>query len=332
MEEGVQNSYTIEEIRKKVEIIPQVDGGTISRFVDETGMIQSKVYYPFPGTKLVSKSVQLPYFLSNWCYEPTRALFVEYCREGNLEIQIDEKCLFVSKGDVVVHRMDPYVRELRYPSQHYRADLFVIFLDGYSSVLDMHLNMLGCSIERLMEYYLPQGEYFTVLKDDEYLQPLFEHLFHVQESVKVMCFGLKLLECLLILGANIPKEKAKSSNRTTKVSADVSRQIFQYVMEHADKRLTIAELAKEFSISQTQLKTYFRAAYGVPVQSFIREQKIKAAAKVLERSDLQITTVAQMFGYSNISKFASAFKQVMGETPKQYTMKAERLLKDEMDE
>ena len=61
--------------------------------------------------------------------------------------------------------------------------------------------------------------------------------------------------------------------------------------------------------------------YGVPIQTFIREQKMKAAAKVLETSDIQVTKVAQMFGYKNISKFAAAFEQIMGETPKKYSLR-----------
>lgn len=97
-------------------------------------------------------------------------------------------------------------------------------------------------------------------------------------------------------------------------------QVYRYVMEHPEERYSIEELAEKFNISSTYLKQCFQMVYGTPMQKFIREQKMKAAAKVLATTNLKVTEVAQMFGYSNISKFSEAFKSVTGEPPKQYSM------------
>lgn len=98
------------------------------------------------------------------------------------------------------------------------------------------------------------------------------------------------------------------------------KSVYGYIMEHPEKRYTIEHLAKQFSISATQLKNGFQVVYGVSMQKFIREQKMIAAAKVLEATDMKVTEVALMFGYTNTSKFAEAFHGVIGEYPKQYSL------------
>ena len=50
----------------------------------------------------------------------------------------------------------------------------------------------------------------------------------------------------------------------------------------------------------------------------IRGQKMQAAAKMLLESDMTILEIAGCFGYDNASKFAAAFRAVLGVTPSRY--------------
>ena len=58
--------------------------------------------------------------------------------------------------------------------------------------------------------------------------------------------------------------------------------------------------------------------YGVPVFSYIRIQKMQAAALQLIHTPLTVMEIAAGCGYDNASKFASAFREIMGETPAEY--------------
>lgn len=75
-------------------------------------------------------------------------------------------------------------------------------------------------------------------------------------------------------------------------------------------------------ISQTLIKNCFKGVYGIPLYTYIREQKMQAAALLLCKSDCTILEIAERCGYDNGSKFAASFRTVIGMTPGEYrTMK-----------
>lgn len=94
-----------------------------------------------------------------------------------------------------------------------------------------------------------------------------------------------------------------------------------YLLEHIDRRVTIAELSERFEVSQTQLKLCFRNAYGKSVYSYARQAKMEAAARLLLESDTSVLEIAGQVGYENASKFARAFGDVMGMTPTKFRKK-----------
>ena len=65
-------------------------------------------------------------------------------------------------------------------------------------------------------------------------------------------------------------------------------------------------------------KTSFKGVYGSSIQAFQREQKMRAAAKLLQSTDRTVLDIAGQFGYANGSKFAAAFQNVMGVSPNEY--------------
>ena len=99
---------------------------------------------------------------------------------------------------------------------------------------------------------------------------------------------------------------------------------------YPERRITIESLAKKMSISETLLKKSFSIVYGVPIQSFMREQKMKAAAVMLKQTDMKVADIAMQFGYSNPSKFSAAFRKVIGKTPNDYRSDAANAVVEEL--
>ena len=85
-----------------------------------------------------------------------------------------------------------------------------------------------------------------------------------------------------------------------------------------DDRFTLEQLSEYFHVSGTQIKTAFKAVYGVSFYSYIRTQKMESAAYMLEYTDKSILEISGEHGYDNASKFANAFKTVKGITPTEY--------------
>ena len=104
-------------------------------------------------------------------------------------------------------------------------------------------------------------------------------------------------------------------------SVSMAEAVHQYLLDHLERRETIAELSDQFNTSQTKVKSSFRAEYGESVYVHIRRLKMEAAARLLLQSDVSVLEVAGQVGYENASKFARAFNAVMGMTPTKYRKK-----------
>ena len=108
--------------------------------------------------------------------------------------------------------------------------------------------------------------------------------------------------------------KRSYSNHQRLLAVQVSR----YLAEHMDSKITLDRLSDHFHMSATQIKSSVRSVYGISLHSFIRIQKMQSAAKMLRDTGLSVSEIAGRYGYDNASKFAGAFKTVMGTTPKEY--------------
>lgn len=107
-------------------------------------------------------------------------------------------------------------------------------------------------------------------------------------------------------------------DRKTTEEENLAQQVCQYLLERMDQRFTTAELAELFEVSQTRLKTSFRARYGASAHAYVRRQKMLVAARLLRESDWSVLDIAGYVGYENGSKFAQVFRRVMGASPAQY--------------
>ena len=77
-----------------------------------------------------------------------------------------------------------------------------------------------------------------------------------------------------------------------------------------------------FGMPESTLRKNFREIYGSPIYKYVKKVKINKAAELLKSdSSLKVSDVAESVGYDNPSKFAAAFKDVMGLTPLDFKQK-----------
>lgn len=68
----------------------------------------------------------------------------------------------------------------------------------------------------------------------------------------------------------------------------------------------------------TSLKICFKGVYGTSIYAYMRSYRMHAAAVMLRETNESIISIAGKVGYTNPSKFAAAFKEIMGMTPAKY--------------
>lgn len=75
-------------------------------------------------------------------------------------------------------------------------------------------------------------------------------------------------------------------------------------------------LAQQLGISETRLKSGFRAVNGTTVMQFCIEKRIEAAKLLLKENRHSISEISEIVGYEDHSAFSRAFRRYSGCSPK----------------
>lgn len=81
---------------------------------------------------------------------------------------------------------------------------------------------------------------------------------------------------------------------------------------------SISDMAKEFEISESRLKTGFKSLYGLHVRGYVLGLRMQKGQQLLMDRRINIDRIAWDLGYQHTSSFITAFKQHTGMTPKFY--------------
>lgn len=81
---------------------------------------------------------------------------------------------------------------------------------------------------------------------------------------------------------------------------------------------SLQELAHQVGTNEKRLTELFRAATGLPVFTWLREERVLLACRLLAESALDIQQIADQVGYGSASNFTTMFRERMGVTPRDY--------------
>lgn len=78
---------------------------------------------------------------------------------------------------------------------------------------------------------------------------------------------------------------------------------------------SINEASRKAAMSPTKFKTLFKQMFGHTHYQFYKHIRMYKAKELLEKQKMNVSEVAYMLGYNNISKFTSAFKKMFAVVP-----------------
>ncbi|MBF6546021.1 helix-turn-helix transcriptional regulator [Nocardia brasiliensis] len=93
----------------------------------------------------------------------------------------------------------------------------------------------------------------------------------------------------------------------------------------ADRRyadpLDLDELAAAAGVSKYHFLRAFAAVYGLTPAAYLTERRIERAQDLLRSTNLTVTEVCMLVGYSSLGSFSSKFRKLVGVTPSEYQAK-----------
>jgi AraC family transcriptional regulator len=95
-------------------------------------------------------------------------------------------------------------------------------------------------------------------------------------------------------------------------------QVLEYIREHLDQDIKLADLAGLLKMSQFHFSHLFKQAIGTSPHQYLLQQRIEQAKLLLKRSDRSIMDIALECGFNSHSHLSKTFRQLTGVTPKAY--------------
>lgn len=188
------------------------------------------------------------------------------------------------------------------------------------------LSGVDIDIGAIVEKFSSDKEYFirrdSLLKNDEYIDHILREMYNVPKEIRMDLFKVKIMELLLRL-----KMLDKTLYTDDRIyipagQAEKIKEVHKLIIDSPSKNYTVEVLSQMFDIPESTLRKNFREIYGSPIYKYIKKFKINKTAELLKSdSSLKVSDVAESVGYDNPSKFAAAFRDVMGITPLEYKQK-----------
>ena len=94
-------------------------------------------------------------------------------------------------------------------------------------------------------------------------------------------------------------------------------QVLAYIEAHLAERLTLADTAHQFFVSESTITQLFRKKMDVSFYRCVTQKRLSAAKTLIERGT-PLETVSEQVGFTDYSSFFRAFKQEYGIAPRQY--------------
>ena len=271
---------------------------TVYHLDDADGEVVQTVYPVFPGIEIAYHDVHATLCAMQRAHA-SGCLEIHHCREGRIAYPYGGACFFLAPGDLAVVQRTQAAAPARSP------DCLSCFLE------DVEVRPSA-----LIEKFCADAACF-VTRSSQGVAHIFSELYSVPEGIRKGYFKVKILELLLFLSA-FPMQAAQPQHSYPQSQVQLAEQIGAYLLENTERRLTVAELAQRFGASATLINSSFRGVYGMSPAAFLRAQKMHGAARLLRQTDRTVLDIAGQFGYDNGSKFAKAFRDVIGVSPNAY--------------
>lgn len=301
---------------ESVEILSQNEDCTVYRIPEKDGDVIMTSYHVFDGINLIYNDIHTQSCLIE-NNEVGHILQINHCAEGRIECGFNNEYLYLESGDMSVSCKKNAGHDSYFPTSHYHGITISIDAQHAPQCLSCFLDDVNVSPSALIEKFCGDGKCF-VDRSADYIEHIFSELYSVRDSIRKGYFKVKILELLLFLSGMDANSSETEKRYYTPSQVALAKRTCKFIASHLSERITIEQLATLFHVSTTQLKNCFKGVYGMSVYAYIRSQKMLAASHLLKTTDYTVLDVGNRFGYDNGSKFAKAFRDVMGMTPNEF--------------
>ena len=253
--------------------------------------------------------------------------------DGNLTITIDSEVvdrLGPLQGMMVAVRRGSWLKVSWDQGEPVR---FNILIAGRARLLDSVECYLHSAPERLAEVFRDVTGHEQFLYRSDYSNGIAEAIHEVNRYDLTgisSTFFLKAksweILALMIRQYFDGAEGTDHSYRNSLKSRDVEalRKARRLLIRDLQNPPTIEELAREVGLNRNKLQGGFKALYGMTINRYLRDVRLRRAKMLLTEDSYSIAEVSDEVGYFNSSQFSRRFREKYGLLPSTYVTMVRR--------
>lgn len=265
-------------------------------------------------------------FQKDYVYPGERHNFWElvYADVGGATIGDEDAELPLSPGQCYLY--PPNIFHTIHANLAPECSLFVVSFQSHSaplSGLSRRVQTLSTECRRVIRRILMEAQLFCGpvldITDQTSLQPAPDA---PPGSGQIISLNLEFLLLLLMRldqdGAEPAPKRAPITEEQDMQSIVAAAEAFMH--SHLDGSIHMDDICKNIGVSRTTLKRLFRQCLDVGVMEHYQSLRLKEACRHLRTGRVNISQIAYELGYSSLPAFSRQFRQMLGITPREYTL------------
>ena len=228
--------------------------------------------------------------------------------------RVDYHILYVAKGSCRCL----YAEESRILN---RGD-FVLYPPGIAQrytlpdavdTVTMWLHFTGTGVPEILEEVGLAGGVFHACFPDE-TEQLFRYMINMN-AIPDTKSRLSAKGYLLNVLASFVQSGFRQQ---TAAAVDVVRKMLEYINFHWQKELNVSQIAQAVCLSNSRAAHLFKETVGESIYSYIERIRIAEAKRLLLSTDMPISEIGTLIGYTDALYFSRKFKASTSLSPRKY--------------
>jgi AraC family transcriptional regulator, arabinose operon regulatory protein len=219
---------------------------------------------------------------------------------GSMDLMIADRALQAGPGDLVL--LKPEVRHTYHPGPSSDWEWLWLHFDGAGA------REFWSRLDGGVGPVRPLGL-------DGHIKTRFLELVSSAAATTGTGPSIRLDTCACsLLGLIVDRLETGSEPGTASSRADIA-DLTLWVLNHLDRPLTLADLAREAGWSAAHLTRMTRQEVGLAPMQYVTRLRIRQAERLLRDTELAVSEVAAMVGFSDPLHFSRRFRQLSGRPP-----------------
>lgn len=111
------------------------------------------------------------------------------------------------------------------------------------------------------------------------------------------------------------QQRTSAATARATLSSRQQRRLAEFIEDHIDQSLSLADLAVVAGMSISHLKPLFRGSFGMPVHQYVLTRRVERARLLILAADMPLAQVALETGFAHQSHMAHWMRRILGLTP-----------------